>query len=87
VSIKVMKFGAEWCPPCHMLDRTVDRLKNDMPDVEWVSINIDDEPELATEYEIKAVPTLIFFKDGARKFSMAGLYSYEAIKNRLEDLK
>ena len=59
------KFGAPWCAPCKELDGELDKLEADYPDrLTIVRVNIDDEPELASEYEISLLPTMILFKDG-----------------------
>lgn len=86
MSVKVLKFGAEWCPPCGTLSPIIEKLKSEMPDVEFEDVDIDSQYELAVEHGIDSVPTLIFFKDGERRGSMVGLYSVDKIRERLLEI-
>lgn len=58
-------FNAEWCGPCKMLKPMLDELAEEREDVKIVSINIDDEDELADEYEVSSIPCVVLFKNGA----------------------
>lgn len=58
-------FNAEWCGPCKMLKPMLDELAEEREDVKIVSINIDDEDELAEEYEVSSIPCVVLFKNGA----------------------
>lgn len=60
----VVDFWASWCMPCKMLSPIVDELAEEFPDVKFGKINVDDEGELASEYGIVSIPTLLFFRDG-----------------------
>ena len=55
--MKILKFSAEWCTPCKMLQRTLDEMALPYP-VE--NIDIDKKPDLAGEFGIRGVPTLVF---------------------------
>lgn len=54
--MKVLKFEASWCSPCRMLGVIIDNLDTSI-DIE--SIDIDDQPEVAIQYNVRSVPTLI----------------------------
>lgn len=86
MSIKLMKFGAEWCQPCKMLKPIIEKLEQEMPEVEFVDIDIDTEQELSTKYHIRSIPTLILFKDGELTDQLTGLYDYNTIKEFIEGL-
>lgn len=86
MSIKLMKFGAEWCQPCKMLKPIIEKLEQEMPEVEFVDIDIDTEQELSTKYHIRSIPTLILFKDGEPTDQLTGLYDYNTIKEFIEGL-
>lgn len=58
--MKVMKFGASWCSPCKMLQNIIDGITTE---VEIESIDIDEDPKLAQQYNIRGVPTLVMVDD------------------------
>lgn len=55
---------APWCPPCRALGPIVEKFAVDNPSIEVVKINVDDAEAVAEAYDIRAVPTLLVFKDG-----------------------
>lgn len=61
----LVDFWASWCPPCKMMQPLVDRLHEELKDTAHIlSINIDQNPNAAAEYEIQGVPTFIAFQNG-----------------------
>jgi thioredoxin 1 len=61
----LVDFWAEWCGPCKMIAPVIDELAGEYADrVKVGKVNIDDQQKLATEYGIRAIPTLLFFKGG-----------------------
>ena len=54
---KIEKFGAEWCGPCKVMDKTLQQIT----DIEIVKYDVDDYEDLDNKKRIKSVPTLIFF--------------------------
>jgi thioredoxin 1 len=62
--ISAVKFGATWCPPCKTLGKTLGKMESEFPTIRFLSIDIDDEPTQAKDYRIRAVPTVILFRDG-----------------------
>ena len=66
-------FNADWCGPCKMLKPIVDEISNERSDIKVVSINIDDEDELAEEYEVFSIPCVVVFKDGKEIARSVGL--------------
>lgn len=62
--IIVAKFGAEWCMPCKALRRTIDSMVSEFPDVRFIEIDVENSPEVANEFGITSVPTLIYFCNG-----------------------
>lgn len=60
----LVDFWASWCGPCRMLSPLVDSLSEQYDSVDFYKVNVDEEPELAREYGIMSIPTLIMFKDG-----------------------
>ena len=60
----LVDFWASWCGPCMALAPTIDEIAGEQAAVKVGKVNVDDEPELARQYRIMSIPTLILFKDG-----------------------
>lgn len=61
----VIDFWAEWCGPCKMIAPALEEISSEMGDkVKIAKVNIDENPELATQYGVRSIPTLLIFKDG-----------------------
>ena len=60
----LVDFWASWCGPCRMLSPIVDEIAAERSDIMVCKINVDEQPELANQYQIMTIPTLIVFKNG-----------------------
>ena len=60
----LVDFWASWCGPCRMLSPIVDEIAAERSDVKVCKINVDEQPELAGQFQIMTIPTLIVFKNG-----------------------
>ena len=60
----LVDFWAEWCGPCKMLIKTLDKYSEEVSDVKIIKINVDEEADIASEYGVRSIPTLIYFEDG-----------------------
>ena len=60
----LVDFFAEWCGPCKMLSPVVDSIAEEMPQIKVCKIDIDDSIELAQQYRVMSVPTLLIFQNG-----------------------
>ena len=68
----LVDFWAEWCVPCKMLSPMVDQISEEVDTIKVCKVNVDDEPELASQYNIMSIPALILFKDGEAKGMTVG---------------
>ena len=61
----VVDFWATWCGPCRMLSPILDEVEEEMSDkITVVKVNVDDADQIAMQYRIMSIPTLLFFKNG-----------------------
>ena len=60
----LLDFWAPWCGPCRMLMPLIEEIAAERPDIKVGKINVDENPDLATEYGVMSIPTLIVVKDG-----------------------
>ena len=83
----LIDFWATWCGPCRVLSPTVDEIADEMGDkVTVAKCNVDDADEIAAQFGIRNIPTLIFFKDGQPAARMVGVVAKEDIVVQLEAL-
>lgn len=60
----LIDFYADWCGPCRMVSPIVDEIANERADLLVCKVNVDDEPELASQFGVFSIPTLAVMKDG-----------------------
>ncbi len=68
----LLDFFATWCGPCKMLTPELEKFAEKHPDVTVLKIDVDDFGEIASIFNVNAVPTLLVFKDGEQKAISAG---------------
>jgi thioredoxin 1 len=57
-------FYADWCGPCRVLLPIINEVSEEIPSVKFVKINVDESPQVAREYEVRNLPTLLTFNAG-----------------------
>ena len=78
----LVDFWAEWCGPCKAIAPTLDEISNEMSDnITVAKINIDENPNIAQEFNIRSIPALMIFKNGKLKAEMMG----QVPKSQLEE--
>ena len=75
----LVDFWAPWCGPCRMLGPVVSELAEEHPEFKVGKVNVDDEPELAQEFNVMSIPFVATFKDGKLHKSSVGVQPKEAL--------
>lgn len=60
----LLDFWASWCGPCRMVSPTIDEIANERNDIKVGKVNVDEQPELASAFQVMSIPTLVVMKGG-----------------------
>lgn len=82
--VVVVDFFATWCGPCKMLAPVFEELSGEMENVNFFKVDVDQALDIAREYAITTVPTMIIFKNGEVADKMIGFLPKEHIKAKIE---
>jgi len=80
----LLDFYADWCGPCRMVSPLVDEIAEENPQFLVGKINVDSEPELAQQFGVVSIPTLVVLKNGEIICQSAGARSKQQILEMLE---
>ncbi|HCQ85777.1 MAG TPA: thioredoxin, partial [Verrucomicrobiales bacterium] len=80
-------FWAEWCGPCKMLTPVLEKLsKENEGKIQIFKVNVDECQQLAVQFNIRSIPTLLFFKDGQVQEQVVGLKSESDLQASIDRL-
>ena len=79
----LLDFYADWCGPCRMVGPIVSEIANERNDVKVGKINVDEQPELAAQFQIMSIPMLAVIKNGKLENQVVGYRSKEQIEAML----
>jgi thioredoxin len=83
----IVDFWAEWCGPCKMIGPLLDEIAREKVGVVKVAkVNVDESQSLSFKYNIRAIPALLFFKNGQLRDQITGVTSKKDLLSRLEAL-
>lgn len=82
----LVDFYADWCPPCRMVSPVLEELSEQIEDVEFLKINVDEQRLFSLDRQIRSVPTIILFKDGEELDRKIGFNTKEVFTNWLNGL-
>lgn len=76
----LIDFWADWCGPCKMIGPIIEEISDEMDNVLFGKLNTDENQELAVEFGVMSIPTLILFKDGEAKAQTVGVQPKEDLE-------
>ena len=79
----LLDFYADWCAPCRMVGPIVSEIANERSDVKVGKINVDEQPELAAQFQVMSIPMLAVIKNGKLKNQAVGYRSKKQIEEML----
>ena len=83
----MVDFWATWCAPCKIIAPTVEELSKEYEGkAKFVKVNTDENPDLASQYNIRGIPTLMFFKNGKIADQVVGAIPKAQLKAKLDSL-
>ena len=83
--LEVKKFSASWCGPCKTLVPTFNEVKNSFSGVSFNEYDVDDNSDIASQFGIRSVPTVILVKDGKEVKRIVGAQSKMAYENAINE--
>src|SRR5213075_1839476 len=83
----IVDFWAEWCGPCKMIAQLLDEIAREKAGaVKVAKVNVDENQSLAFKYNIRAIPSLLFFKNGGVRDQVTGVTSKKDLLSRIDAL-
>lgn len=83
--VVLVDFWAEWCGPCRMVAPVLDEIAKENDQLQIVKVNVDEQPQLAMDYNVTGIPLLGVFKDGKMVKQLVGARPKAAIMSELNE--
>jgi len=82
----IVDFWAEWCGPCRVLGPRFEELSNEIKDVKFFKVNVDNNQQTAQKFQIRSIPTLLMFKNGQLAGKIIGALPKDSLKMKIEQV-
>ena len=79
----LLDFWASWCGPCRTLSPILDQVAAEHSEIKLGKINVDEQPELAQQFDVMSIPTLVVYKNGQKVNEAVGLMPKEQVESLL----
>ena len=85
--VTLVDLWAEWCGPCKMMTPVIDELSTEYEGRAVIGkLNVDDNPNVPTEYNVRGIPTFLIFKNGELKDKVVGAQTKQVLKDKIDAL-
>ena len=85
MTISLKDFYADWCGPCKTQDPILEEIVDDYPDIEFEKVNVDEEQDVANEYQVRSLPTVIVENDDGIVQRFVGVTQRDEIESALQE--
>lgn len=85
--IVVLDWWAPWCGPCRAFGPTFEKVSSRHPDIVFGKVNTEEEPELAGQFSIRSIPTLMLLRDNVLLFSQPGMLPEKALEELIQQAR
>ena len=79
----LLDFWATWCGPCRMVAPILEEIAEERPDIRVAKVNVDEEEELASQFRVMSIPTILVWKDGEIRDRAVGARSKQELLSML----
>ena len=83
MSVTLKDFHADWCGPCKTHDPILNELEEDYPKVDFEKVNVDEQQEIANEYQVRSLPTLVVEDDDGVVERFVGVTQRDALETAI----
>jgi len=84
--VVLVDFFAAWCGPCKMTGPIIEQLAEEKKDVKFIKVDVDKNPELASQYQVFSIPTFLIFKNGKLVSQFVGAHSKEGFEQEIDKI-
>ena len=85
MSVNLKDFYADWCGPCKTQDPILEEVEEEYPDVSFEKVNVDEEQDVANEYQVRSLPTLVVENDDGIVQRFVGVTQRDDIEDALQE--
>jgi thioredoxin 1 len=85
--ITLVDFWAEWCGPCRAFAPTYEKVSENNPDLVFGKVDTEAQQELAMEFQIRSIPTLMIVRDGVAVFSQPGMMREQQLESLIQQVR